>query len=151
MSGGASTPLFVDTGAFFAHFVADAPRHDRARTVMRQISSGVLRFSPLYTTGHVLGELATVLLRKVGHEQALQAVRRIRESESVAVLHPDTGTVDTVVEEFARFDDQQISFVDHLTAVLANEHGVDQVSAFDSDFRTLGFTLVPADVSVDRE
>ena len=28
MSGGTTTPLFVDTSVFFAHFVENAPRHD---------------------------------------------------------------------------------------------------------------------------
>lgn len=148
MSGPANTPLFVDTGAFFAHFTADAARHDSARTTMEAIRTGELRYKPLYTTGYVLGELATLIVRKVGHDQALRAIRRVRGSDAVRVLHPGRETIDAVVDEFERFDDQQISFVDHVTAVTADEYHVDHVFAFDDDFRTLGFTLVPADVRV---
>ncbi|EMA54883.1 hypothetical protein C451_05930, partial [Halococcus thailandensis JCM 13552] len=34
---------------------------------------------------------------------------------------------------------------DQLTGVLADERGVEHIFAFDSDFRTLGFTVVPGD------
>jgi predicted nucleic acid-binding protein len=148
VSAGAATPLFVDTSAFFAHFVENAPRHDTARTTMRHIDAGRLRFDPLYTMGHTLGELATLVLRKVGHRQSLRAVRRVRRSDAITVLHPDTETVGTVVDEFERYDDHQISFVDHTTAVLADDRDADHVFAFDSDFRTLGLGVVPGDVSL---
>ena len=45
------------------------------------------------------------------------------------------------------YDDQEISFVDHTTSVLADERDIDHIFAFDSDFRTLGFSLVPGDVA----
>jgi len=148
MSGPGTTPLFVDTGAFFAHFVENAPRHERARAVMDAIAAGDLRFRPIYTTGYVLGELATLVLRKAGHAQAVETLRRVRDSSTVTVLHPDGSGFETVCAEFGRFDDQQISFVDHATGVLARERNVDHVFAFDSDFRTLGFSLVPDDVDL---
>lgn len=48
--------------------------------------------------------------------------------------------------QFARYDDQQISFVDHASAVLAHEYDVEYVFTFDSDdIRTLGLTVVPDD------
>ncbi|ELY39712.1 type II toxin-antitoxin system VapC family toxin [Natronorubrum tibetense] len=148
MSGPGTTPLFVDTGAFFAHFVRDSPRHERARTVMNGIQTGDLWFRPLYTTGYVLGELATLILRKKSHEKAFETLRRIRNSSAVTVLHPDETQFDAICDEFAHFDDQQISFVDHATGSLAAAYEVEHVFAFDSDFRTLGFTLVPDDVPI---
>lgn len=139
-------PLFVDTSAFYAHFVANAPRHERARAVFDGVRDGDLAYRPLYTTGYVLSELATLLVRKASHETAVDALERVRTSPSVSVLHPNGETFDATCSVFDRYDDQQISFVDHLTGVLARERNVDHVFAFDDDFRTLGFRLVPADV-----
>ena len=51
--------------------------------------------------------------------------------------------------QFGEYDDQEISFVDHTTAILADERDVGHVFAFDSDFRTLGFSVVPADTGDD--
>jgi len=151
MSGPGTPPLFVDTGAFFAHFVENSPRHDRARTVMDAIRAGDLRFRPIYTTGYVLGELTTLLLRKKSHEKAMDTLQRIRASPVVTVLHLDAARFDAVCSEFGRFDDQQISFVDHTTGVLAGDVDAEHIFAFDSDFRTLGYSLVPDDVTLPEE
>jgi predicted nucleic acid-binding protein len=148
MSGPGTTPLIIDTGAFFAYFVESSPRHSRARAVMDAIEAGDLRFRPIYTTGYVLSELTTLILRKKSHEKAMDTLQRIRESPVVSVLHPDATQFDAVCSEFGRFDDQQISFVDHTTGVLASEINAEHVFAFDTDFRTLGFSLVPEDVSL---
>lgn len=106
MSGPGTTPLFVDTGAFFAYFVENSPRHDRARAVMDGIRDGDLRFRPIYTTGYVLSELTTLLLRKKGHEAARDTLERVRESSVVTVLHPDESRFEAACTEFGRFDDQ---------------------------------------------
>jgi predicted nucleic acid-binding protein len=152
MSGPGTTALFVDTGAFYAHFVENAPRHDQARAVMDAIQHGRLQYRPIYTTGYVLSELTTLILRKRDNEAAMATLQRIRDSSAVTILHPDETQFGAACEEFGRFDDQQISFVDHMTSALATEQNTDHIFAFDTDFRTLGFTLVPADVdfSADR-
>ncbi|GAA0236096.1 hypothetical protein ACFFQF_21415 [Haladaptatus pallidirubidus] len=49
-------------------------------------------------------------------------------------------------DEFERYDDQQISFVDHTSAVLAREYDIDYIFAFDRDFTTLGLTRIPSDI-----
>ena len=61
------------------------------------------------------------------------------------MIHPDQAAFDAATTEFNRYDDHDISLVDHLTGVLAAERDVDHVFAFDGDFRTLGFTVVPDD------
>ena len=115
---------------------------------MNAIQTGELRFRPIYTTGYVLSELTTLLLRKTSHEKAFDTLNRIQESTVVTVLHPDESQFASICDGFGRFDDQQISFVDHATGVLATQYNVDHIFAFDSDFRTLGFSLVPADINV---
>lgn len=138
-------PLFIDTGAFFAAFNAADTRHSRAMAILKAIRTGELPYRPLYTTGYVLSELATLTLRKKGHGAAVHAIERAADPSNITVLHPDAATFAAAREEFARYDDQQISFVDHITGVLAAERDIERVFAFDTDFRTLGFTIVPAD------
>lgn len=146
MTSRGSTPLFIDTGAFFAWAYERANRHDCARNVFDAIEVGDFPYRPLYTSRSVLSELATLLLRKVGHGEAVATLDTIRKSESFNVLPVDKPAFDAACKEFARYDDQQISFVDHTSSVLAGSRDIEHVFAFDSDFRTLGFTLVPADV-----
>ena len=151
MSGPGTTPLFVDTGAFFAYFVENSPRHERACAVMDAIQAGNLRFRPIHTTGYVLSELTTLILRKKNHEKAVDTLDRIRESPVVTVVHPDESQFKSICDEFERFDDQQISFVDHTTGTLASEFDAEHIFAFDGDFRTLGFLLVPDDIDLPED
>jgi predicted nucleic acid-binding protein len=140
------TPLFVDTAAFFARFNERATEHDRARAVFDRIRSGDLQYGPLFTSRYVLSEFATLMLRKVGHRPAVTALNRIREASSFNVLSVGGDAFDRTCEQFARYDDQRISFVDHSSAVLADDRGIDSVFTFDrADFRTLGFTVLPDD------
>jgi predicted nucleic acid-binding protein len=90
-------------------------------------------------------------LYKLGHDTASRALTAIRESESVNIIPVGSPAFETAAEQFIDYDDQQISFVDHTTSILADERGVEHIFAFDSDFRTLGFSLVPDDVDPSEE
>lgn len=138
------SPLFVDTSAWYAIFDEDDAEHARATAVREAILAGDLQYCPIYTTSHVLGELATLLLR-YSHNIASRALHQIRDSPNVTVIHPDRIAFDAALTAFDRYDDQAISLVDHLTAILANERDVDHIFTFDTDFRTLQFMLIPDD------
>jgi len=143
-----ATPLFVDTGAFYARADSDDANHETAVAAFDAIRSGAATYRPLYTSHAVLSELATLLLYKLGHDHAVRTLTAIRDSASFTVVPVDRPTFEAAAEQFAAYDDQAISFVDHTTAVIADERDVSHVFAFDNDFRTLEFGLVPEDVSV---
>lgn len=149
MSEGTSgwTPLFIDTGALFAYYNTNdtGGRHARARAVFDAIQTGELAYRPLLTSRFVLAELATLLVRKVDHVTAVRALDGIRSSPAFTICTLDESGFETTCEQFEQYDDQQISWIDHSSAVLAHEHDATHVFAFDSDFATLGLTRVPAD------
>ena len=145
MTARGAQPLFVDTGAFYAGLKPDDDDHEAARAVFERIRSGDLPYRPVYTSRYVLSELATLTLYNVGHSEAVEALATIRGSDTFNILSVDEPTFTATCDQLAQYDDQEISFVDHLGGVLAREHDVDRVFAFDSDFRTLGFTVVPED------
>lgn len=144
-----ATPLFIDTGAFYARFVETAQRHDRATAVFEAIGEGEAAYRPLYSSTYVLDELATLILSHHDHEGATAALDRVRQSPTT-VVHPDRADFDRTCKQFARYDDHEISFTDHMTGVLAADRDIKHVFTFDSDhFRTLGFTAVPDDTGDD--
>lgn len=151
MSSPGATPVFIDTGAFYARADADDMHHEDAVGLFEGIRSGNSVYRPLYTSQAVLAEFATLALYKLGHSTATSALRAIRESESINVLPVGKPAFETAAEQFEDYDDQQISFVDHTTSILADERGIEHVFAFDSDFRTLGFLIVPADGTLPEE
>lgn len=137
--------LFVDTGAFYAWFKPDDDDHERAKAVFDGIQSGELPYRPILTSRYVLSELATLTLYQVGHHEAVRAFDTIRDSETFNVLPVDEAVFKRAREQFGQYNDHEISFVDHISAVLAEDYDVERMFAFDSDFRTLGFTVVPDD------
>lgn len=145
MEATAKRSLYVDTGAFYAHFDDSASRHERATAVFDWIGTAECPYSPVYTSTYVLDELATLVLSHRDHAAAKSALDRVLDS-SVVVLHPDETDFRAAYDEFCRYDDHGISFTDHVSGVLAADRGIECVFTFDADhFRTLGFTVVPED------
>ena len=144
-------PLFIDTGAFFAYYNERDEHHETARTTFQAIRTGDLAYAPLYTTRFVLTELVTLLLYKVGHTTATRALGDILSAGSFNVVRADPVVFADACDELDRYDDHEITLVDHLTGVLADERAVECIFAFDSDFATLGFTRVPVDTGEPTE
>ncbi|ELZ10786.1 PilT protein domain protein [Halovivax asiaticus JCM 14624] len=136
-------PLFVDTGPLYARFDSADRHHDRTVSVLSRIREGSLRYRPLYTSRYVLGELTRLLLYNIGHTAASTALSTIRNSDLFVVLSDEQRSFQAACETFARYDDQTISLVDHLSAALAETHDIDHVFSFDCDFDTLGYVRVP--------
>lgn len=151
MSGAGTTPVFIDTGAFYARADEDDKHHEDAIHLFGAIRSGDVACRPIYTSQAVLSEFATLALYKLGHGTATTALRAIRESDSINIIPVGKPAFETAAEQLEAYDDQRISLVDHTTSILADERGVEHVFAFDSDFRTLGFSLVPEDVTLPDE
>ena len=148
MSGASATPVFVDTGAFYARADGDDDHHRKAVQLFDGIRSGDLPYRPVYTSQAVLSEFATLALYKLGHDIATEALTAIRDSQSVNVVPVGEWAFETAAARFLNDEDQQISFVDHTTGVLADERDIEHVFAFDSDFRTLGYSLIPDDMNI---
>lgn len=142
---GTSVPLFVVTNALVAAFDEDDDRHEAAGAVLAGIRTGELPYGPVFTSRYVLSETATTILVGVGHREAVDALSTVRESSTFNVLEAGAGIFDRTAAQFEEYDDQTISFVDHMNSVLADEYDIDHVFAFDGDFATLGLTRVPID------
>lgn len=137
-------PLFVDTGAFYARADSDDDHHEAAVRLFGAIRSGDRQYRPLYSSQAVLSELATLCLYRLGHDVATRTLTAIRESDVFRILPIDRSIFAAAAERFDTYDDQEISFVDQTTAVIADERDVQHLFGFDDDFQTLGFTLVPS-------
>lgn len=151
MSGRGASPIFVDTGAFYARADEDDKHHQDAVRVFEGIRNGEIAYRPIFTSQAIVSEFATLALYKLGHGDSVRALRAIRDSQSINVVPVGKPAFETAAEQFENYDDQEISFVDHTTSFLADERGVEHLFAFDSDFRTLGFSLVPEDTNIPDE
>jgi predicted nucleic acid-binding protein len=150
MSGLDPTPLFVDTGPFYARFDENDAHHEHATSIFRDIRNGTLLYRPVYTSRYVLAEATRLLVQRVGHDAATTALRAIRGSDLFRVLEVDDDRFDRACDQFEQYDDHTISLVDHLSGVLAESRDTAHVFTFDpDDFETIGLTPIPRALGVD--
>ncbi len=134
---------FVDTGAWIALLVQRDRHHARAREFFHSIA----RSTKLVTSNYVLSETLTWLAYHDMRRQALAFKDMIDASEQTRRLIMAWVTPETheyAYRIFANFDDQDFSFCDCTSFVLARQREVDFVFGFDHHFVTLGFDLKPA-------
>jgi len=147
MSTRASQPLFVDTNALVVAFDEDDAHHDRADAILDGIRDGDLPYGPIFTSRYVLSETATTILMAVGHREAVEALETVRASSTFNILDVGATIFDETAQQFTQYDDQDISFIDHMNAILAHEYDIEHIFAFDGDFSTLGLIRVPTDTN----
>jgi len=142
-------PLFVDTGAWIAYF----DRSDNAHTAFKDCLSLAVTGTSwlLHTSDYVIDETVTFLRYHVSHATACVALDRVHDLETAGLLV--CHNVDNVLrlraqEIFRQYDDQKFSFTDCTSFALCRMHQIRHVVTVDSDFRILGFLMIPEDVSL---
>lgn len=134
---------FLDTGAFCALSDQSDRYHSLAT---RQFASLVTARVPLVLTNLIVDESYTWLRYRLGHRQACDFLRRVREAESSTPL--EVVTVDRHLEEEAvkileRFDDQDLSYTDATSLALIQERRIVRAFTFDRHFHLVQVEVIP--------
>jgi len=136
--------LFIDTGPFVARLLPTDPDHERSLGVFREISERKLAYTALYTSNYVVDEAVTRLLYESGHRAAMEALRLLRGSVLLRIVHVTEEDEKRTDEVFAKYDDQRISYTDCTCKVVMDRLGIETAFTFDEDdFETLGITVIP--------
>jgi predicted nucleic acid-binding protein len=133
--------VVVDTGALLALASSRDQFHARARRTLAQLQSAATR---LVSHTLVLGELHGHLIRRIEPREAQRIVVGLLSDPAFRWLEvsPDllgrafSGWID-------RFDDQRFSLTDAVTFEIMREERIGTAFAYDSDFVTAGFSLLP--------
>lgn len=137
------TALFLDTSGLFAYFHPDATEHTVASAFVDGIGNGEFPYRPLFTSTYVVDELVTLLQSKGRGEWAIDAYETLAASESITVLGETDEAFAAVGDRLRTYAGEEISFTDHLCAVLMERERVDHVFAYDDDYARFGLTVVP--------
>jgi predicted nucleic acid-binding protein len=124
--------IFVDTGFLFAMVSKKDEHHHRVLQVLSPYEDKRLS-DFLLTTNHVVGETLT-MTRSLGHRQAVLMGEQLY-GEKLARIH--WATRQEELEAFAylrHHQDKEYSFVDCLSFVVMDKHGISEAWAVDSDF-----------------
>ncbi|OGW12996.1 MAG: hypothetical protein A2035_01895 [Nitrospirae bacterium GWA2_42_11] len=135
--------VFVDTGGWIAMMVKRDRLYNKAISHYRKLSETGY---PLITSNYILVETYTRIRYDDGHLKAVQFHKVISEAVEVGRLHVEWITQELNEEAwsiFKDYKDQEFSFVDCTSFVVAKKYKVAEVFGFDQGFATMGFILRP--------
>ena len=131
--------LFVDTSFLVGLALRNDSNHERA-TMLRD------RFERerVCTSELVLGEVWTLLRKRVGHRPALEWVDRVRALDRARIEHVDAELAGDAWRWLRVRDERPYSFVDSTSFAVMRRRGITEALAFDGDFAAAGFTELRA-------
>ena len=130
------TPVFVDTGAWFARFVPSDADHAAARGWFEQ------NRQPLVTTDYVLDELMTLLRIRGEFQRALEIAPPLLKGGICELEWVTPADVQGAWQVFSGYRDKGWSFTDCVSRVVMDRLGITTAIAFDDHFRQFGTVLV---------
>ena len=137
--------IFIDTGAFCAF----SDRRDTFHIVAVEQFSKILNDKErLITTNFVVDETYTWIRYRLGHNEAIKFLKKIREAESKKEFRLEVVTVTRPLEDQAvhlleKFADQDLSYTDATSLALIKERKIPRAFTFDRHFRTLQIEVLP--------
>ena len=135
--------IFVDTSAWDAIADAGDPNHNVALLFQEEIAGQCL----LVVTDYILDELYTLLLLNVGHRRTVDFKHKLDVLAEEKILDVVWTSREIATEAWSVFEkfnvDKQWSFTDCVSYVVMKQQGIDEVFAFDSDFKQMGFVCRP--------
>ena len=131
--------LFIDTGAFLAHYVQADQFHTKAQRVWRRLEK---EGGSCCTSNHVLDETFTLLGRRTTYQFAAERARVLLSSHVLKIFRSDAGDELQAVSIFEKCAGQQVSFTDSISFVLMRRYGIERVFTYDRHFSLAGFKIV---------
>jgi predicted nucleic acid-binding protein len=128
----------TDTGAYFALGVVRDSNHERARAIGRWLAAERWH---LYTTNFILAETHALYLNRVGHWNALRALKQIVESNTsiIRITAADERRAMAIVEQY---DDKDFTYTDATSFAVMERLGIRYAFTFDRNFNQYGFTVL---------
>jgi uncharacterized protein len=130
------TPIFVDTGAWFAWCVPADRDHPVAREWFERNTH------PLITTDYIVDELLTLLKMRGEYQRALEIGPPLLDGDLCNLEWTTHDDINDAWRVFSTFRDKEWSFTDCVSRVVMERLGVTAAVAFDEHFRQFGTVSV---------
>jgi predicted nucleic acid-binding protein len=137
--------VFVDTGGWYAVSVTRDRRHKLAiQHYATLLDSDAL----LIPSDYVLDETITRLRYDSGHDVSIDFLNQIEQAADrgfLSISRVDERVWSLASDLYRKYIDQEFSFTDCTSFILALEAGVDEIFAFDHHFNIMGFLVRPTE------
>jgi predicted nucleic acid-binding protein len=125
---------FVDTSFWIAEAITRDSRHADAVLLANR-----LREAPAVTSNLVLGEVWTLLTRRLGHFHTMRWLDRVRNELNVRLERVEPDLEAEAWEWLRAHDERPYSFVDATSFALMRKLRIREALAFDGNFAAAGF------------
>jgi hypothetical protein len=132
--------VFADTSALVAKFVGADAHHAAADEALRDL---LRRGRRLLSTDYVFDEVVTRIRSLATHDDAATAGDRMLSSKVIRFVDVGPELRKDAWRLFKRCSDQELSFTDCTSFALMNRFAVREAFPFDSDFRNMGYVVIP--------
>ena len=132
------TPIFVDTGAWFARFVPSDRDHQAARGWFEHNTSSLI------TTDYIVDELLTLLRVRGENQRALEVGSSLLNGELCDLEWVTPADGKEAWHVFATYQDKGWSFTDCVSLAVMQRLGISAAVAFDEHFRQFGTITILA-------
>ena len=133
-------PVLVDTSALVALYVKSDSRHGEAADVLAGLRE---KKRLLLATTDVYDETVPLVRRWAGYAHAMAAGESLRQSRVLELVTVEEGDRDQAWKLFKSHKEAKLSFTDCTSAAVMSRFELDEIFAFDSDFRGFGFKTLP--------
>lgn len=125
--------VFLDTGVLVAARNADDRNHLRAKELMESALRG--EQGEVYTSDYVVDEAVTLMLRRTKRLRlAIELGKFILGSPRIRKLWVLEDIFESAWRKFKSYRRRPMSFTDHTSMALMEEHGIKDIMSFDSGF-----------------
>jgi predicted nucleic acid-binding protein len=129
--------IFVDTGAWFARFVQDDPKHSVLIEWFEQNSE------PLITTDYCIDETLTLLTVRNRPKTAIEAGDILFGESLAEICFLDRRQITRAWILFQQRISAGWSFTDCTSKIVIDDLKINQALAFDHHFQQFGVTILP--------
>ena len=130
--------IFVDTGALFTAANAKDKDHQKAKDFLTKLAEEKVI---LLVTNFIIAEIYTLMLRKIGRDEAIEYVEKLRNTAEIErVSEEDENKAWQII---LRYQDKDFSYVDATSFAVMKRLGIRDAFSFDEHFEQYSFNRLP--------
>jgi hypothetical protein len=133
-------PVMVDTSGIIGLYLEEDEWHESAKAILAELQQDK---RPLFATTDIFDEAVTLLRRWGGYPTAVRTGEALLRSKVLRLVEVDGRARDEAWRLFNQHKTPDLSFTDCTSVAMMKRLGIEEIFAFDSDFREFGLSTLP--------
>lgn len=126
-----NTSILIDTSYIISLLNTRDTKHTKAQDLIPEL----LSYREAYITNYIYSEIATILAQRLGKQEALALLEKIKERTSN--IHITKELDKDVRKKFTQIKNKDVSYIDTSILVVAKKKGIKTILTFDKNLKKL--------------